>query len=140
VALGIFANQGEVCAAGSRILVARSVHAEFVERLAARAAAVVPGDPFIYRRGSREHPNPNAALGAAQPAMAYLLAAPAQPPARLPTALAEVLALCALVHARRLRNTRYEVTSSGRNRILVTLPHTGTLVTTAAMAWALATT
>ena len=46
VALGVFANQGEVCAAGSRILVARSIHDEFVDRLAARAAAVVPGDPF----------------------------------------------------------------------------------------------
>lgn len=46
VALGIFANQGEVCAAGSRILVARAVYDEFVERLAERAAAVVPGDPF----------------------------------------------------------------------------------------------
>lgn len=46
VALGIFANQGEVCAAGSRILVARGVYDEFVDRLAARAAAVVPGDPF----------------------------------------------------------------------------------------------
>ncbi|MDX3192741.1 aldehyde dehydrogenase family protein [Streptomyces sp. MN03-5084-2B] len=46
VALGIFANQGEVCAAGSRILVARSVHDEFVDRLAAHAAEVVLGDPF----------------------------------------------------------------------------------------------
>jgi acyl-CoA reductase-like NAD-dependent aldehyde dehydrogenase len=46
VALGIFANQGEVCAAGSRILVARTIHDEFVDRLAAHAAKVVPGDPF----------------------------------------------------------------------------------------------
>ncbi len=46
VALGIFANQGEVCAAGSRILVARSVHDEFVDRLAVHAAKVVLGDPF----------------------------------------------------------------------------------------------
>ncbi|HKS99272.1 MAG TPA: aldehyde dehydrogenase family protein [Rugosimonospora sp.] len=46
VALGIFANQGEVCAAGSRILVAREIHDEFVALLAARAAAVVLGDPF----------------------------------------------------------------------------------------------
>jgi len=46
VALGIFANQGEVCAAGSRILVARDIHDEFVDRLAARAAKVVVGDPF----------------------------------------------------------------------------------------------
>jgi acyl-CoA reductase-like NAD-dependent aldehyde dehydrogenase len=46
VALGIFANQGEVCAAGSRILVARTIHDEFVDRLAAHAAKVVVGDPF----------------------------------------------------------------------------------------------
>jgi betaine-aldehyde dehydrogenase len=46
VATGVFANQGEVCAAGSRIMVARAVHDEFVERLAARAAEVVVGDPF----------------------------------------------------------------------------------------------
>jgi betaine-aldehyde dehydrogenase len=46
VAVGIFANQGEVCAAGSRILVAREIYADFVELLAARAAKVVLGDPF----------------------------------------------------------------------------------------------
>ncbi|HEY6795086.1 MAG TPA: aldehyde dehydrogenase family protein [Kineosporiaceae bacterium] len=46
VALGIFANQGEVCAAGSRILVQRRVYADFVDRLAARAAKIVLGDPF----------------------------------------------------------------------------------------------
>ncbi|MEZ0053776.1 acyl-CoA reductase-like NAD-dependent aldehyde dehydrogenase [Mycobacterium sp. MAA66] len=46
VALGIFANQGEVCAAGSRILVARSVYAEFVDMMTERAAKVVLGDPF----------------------------------------------------------------------------------------------
>ncbi len=46
VAIGIFANQGEVCAAGSRILVAREIYAEFVDRLVTRAAKVVVGDPF----------------------------------------------------------------------------------------------
>jgi len=46
VAIGIFANQGEVCAAGSRILVARAVHDEFVERLVAHARAIKVGDPF----------------------------------------------------------------------------------------------
>ena len=46
VAVGIFANQGEVCAAGSRILVARAIYEEFVELLAVRAAKVVLGDPF----------------------------------------------------------------------------------------------
>ena len=46
VAVGVFANQGEVCAAGSRILVARAVHDDFVDRLVALAAKVVVGDPF----------------------------------------------------------------------------------------------
>ncbi|MGC9541865.1 aldehyde dehydrogenase family protein [Streptomyces sp. UG1] len=46
VTVGIFANQGEVCAAGSRILVARSVYDEFVERLVARARDIKVGDPF----------------------------------------------------------------------------------------------
>jgi acyl-CoA reductase-like NAD-dependent aldehyde dehydrogenase len=46
VALGIFANQGEVCAAGSRILVARPIYDEFIDRLATRASKVVIGDPF----------------------------------------------------------------------------------------------
>ncbi|MDW8804962.1 aldehyde dehydrogenase family protein [Streptomyces scabiei] len=46
VAAGIFANQGEVCAAGSRILVARPVYEEFVERLVARARDIKVGDPF----------------------------------------------------------------------------------------------
>jgi betaine-aldehyde dehydrogenase len=46
VAVGIFANQGEVCAAGSRILVARSIHDDFVDRLAEHASKVVLGDPF----------------------------------------------------------------------------------------------
>jgi betaine-aldehyde dehydrogenase len=45
-AVGIFANQGEVCAAGSRILVARAVHDEFVDRLVEKAAGVRVGDPF----------------------------------------------------------------------------------------------
>ncbi|MHC5906361.1 aldehyde dehydrogenase family protein [Streptomyces sp. S6] len=46
VAAGIFANQGEVCAAGSRILVSRGVYDAFVERLVARARAIKVGDPF----------------------------------------------------------------------------------------------
>lgn len=46
VAVGIFANQGEVCAAGSRILVAHEIYEEFVDLLVDRAAKVVLGDPF----------------------------------------------------------------------------------------------
>ncbi len=43
---GIFYGKVEVCAAGSRLLVQRSVHDEVVEQLAARAKRLVPGDPF----------------------------------------------------------------------------------------------
>ncbi len=43
---GIFYGKGEVCAAGSRLLVERSVHDQVVEELAARARKLVPGDPF----------------------------------------------------------------------------------------------
>ncbi len=45
-AQGIFRNSGQVCIAGSRILVQRSIHAAFVERLAAHAAAIRVGDPL----------------------------------------------------------------------------------------------
>ena len=44
---GIFYGKGEVCAAGSRLLVQQSVHDEVVEQLASRAAKMVPGDPFL---------------------------------------------------------------------------------------------
>jgi acyl-CoA reductase-like NAD-dependent aldehyde dehydrogenase len=43
---GIFYGKGEVCAAGSRLLVERSVHDEVVEQLAARARKLTVGDPF----------------------------------------------------------------------------------------------
>jgi acyl-CoA reductase-like NAD-dependent aldehyde dehydrogenase len=43
---GIFYGKGEVCAAGSRLLVQRSVHDEVVEQLVARAKRLTPGDPF----------------------------------------------------------------------------------------------
>ena len=42
---GIFYNKGEVCAAGSRLFVEKSIHEEFVAQLSARADAVVLGDP-----------------------------------------------------------------------------------------------
>jgi aldehyde dehydrogenase (NAD+) len=42
----IFYGKGEVCAAGSRLLVERKVHDQVVEQLAARATKLVPGDPF----------------------------------------------------------------------------------------------
>jgi aldehyde dehydrogenase (NAD+) len=42
----IFYGKGEVCAAGSRLVVERGVHDQVVEQLAARAKKLVPGDPF----------------------------------------------------------------------------------------------
>jgi acyl-CoA reductase-like NAD-dependent aldehyde dehydrogenase len=43
---GIFYSKGEVCAAGSRLVVERSVHDQVVDELAARAKKLTPGDPF----------------------------------------------------------------------------------------------
>ena len=43
---GIFYGKGEVCAAGSRLLVAREIKNEFVDKLAARAKKMVAGDPL----------------------------------------------------------------------------------------------
>jgi len=43
---GVFINQGEVCSAGSRILVERSIHARFVEAMVERARTIRLGDPM----------------------------------------------------------------------------------------------
>ena len=45
-AFGIFFNQGEVCSANSRLLVERSIHADFVKMLMARAENFQPGNPL----------------------------------------------------------------------------------------------
>lgn len=45
-AMGIFRNSGQVCVAGSRLLVQRSVHDELVERLHNIAASLRVGDPL----------------------------------------------------------------------------------------------
>ena len=44
--VGIFFNQGEVCSAGSRILIQKSIKDKFVRRLAERANALTIGDPL----------------------------------------------------------------------------------------------
>jgi aldehyde dehydrogenase (NAD+) len=44
--MGIFYGKGEVCAAGSRLLVDRSIKDEFIDKLAARVKKMVPGDPL----------------------------------------------------------------------------------------------
>ena len=43
---GIFYNKGEVCAAGSRLLLEERVHDEFVEKLVERAKGLKVGDPL----------------------------------------------------------------------------------------------
>lgn len=53
-AFGIFFNQGEVCSANSRLLVERSIHQEFLDRMISHAAAHQPGDPL----------NPSSKMGA----------------------------------------------------------------------------
>ena len=42
----IFSNNGERCTAGSRILVQRSIYADFADRFAARARKISVGDPL----------------------------------------------------------------------------------------------
>ncbi len=43
---GIFANAGQVCSAGSRLILERSLHDRFVERLVERAQKIRVGDGF----------------------------------------------------------------------------------------------
>ncbi len=46
-AYGLFRNSGQVCVAGSRLLVERSIHEEFAERISAIAAKIKVGDPLL---------------------------------------------------------------------------------------------
>src|SRR5260221_5087699 len=43
---GIFYGKGEVCAAGSRLLVDKSIRNEFIDKVVARAKKMAPGDPM----------------------------------------------------------------------------------------------
>jgi aldehyde dehydrogenase (NAD+) len=43
---GIFYGKGEVCAAGSRLLVDRAIRDQFIEKVVARAKKMLPGDPM----------------------------------------------------------------------------------------------
>ena len=45
-AFGIFFNQGEVCSAGSRLLVQESIKDEFIKKLKQRTESRQPGDPL----------------------------------------------------------------------------------------------
>jgi len=44
--IAIFYNKGEICTAGSRLFVEKSIHDAFVEKLVERAAKTVPTDPL----------------------------------------------------------------------------------------------
>jgi aldehyde dehydrogenase (NAD+) len=44
--IGIFYNQGEVCAAGSRLIVDAAIHDALLERLVERTKKLQPGDPL----------------------------------------------------------------------------------------------
>ncbi len=44
--IGIFYGKGEVCAAGSRLLVDKTIKNEFIDKLAARVKKMVAGDPM----------------------------------------------------------------------------------------------
>jgi len=44
--IGVFFNQGEVCSAGSRIIIEESIKDEFVAKLAAKADAMTLGNPL----------------------------------------------------------------------------------------------
>lgn len=43
---GVFINQGEVCSAGSRILVEKKIYSKFVEAMAEKAKTIRVGDPM----------------------------------------------------------------------------------------------
>lgn len=46
-AFGIFRNSGQVCVAGSRLLVEKSIHEEFSEKIARIATSIKVGDPLL---------------------------------------------------------------------------------------------
>ena len=43
---GVFVNQGEVCSAGSRILVDKAIHSKFLDAIVAKAKTIKLGDPL----------------------------------------------------------------------------------------------
>ncbi len=43
---GVFVNQGEVCSAGSRILVEKAIHSKFLDAIVAKAKTIKLGDPL----------------------------------------------------------------------------------------------
>jgi len=104
-----------------------ALSAAYLTRAARSQTAPGPAAP--------QHRCQNAAIGAGQAAMAYMLAAPTHPPSWVPLGVAGVLAACALVHGRRLIDARHRHGATpGAPRMLVTVPHFGALAMTVAMA------
>jgi len=110
-----------------------------VLRTSAVVFAVCAAAVFTHGGYSRSgHRCQNAAITVGLSAMAYMLAAPAHPPAWLPTAVAGLLAVCALAHGWQLVGAWNKTSVPAASRVLLTLPHAGTLIATAAMAWLVA--
>lgn len=110
-----------------------------VLRTSAVVFAVLAAAAFTHAVGNRAgHRWQNAAIGVGQSAMAYMSAAPAHPPAWLPTAVAGLLAVCASAHGWQLVGAWNKNSMPAASRVLLTLPHAGTFMTTAAMAWLVA--
>ena len=53
-AYAIFGNQGEVCSAGSRLIIQKEIEKDFIEKLLSISKTMMPGDPF----------DPNSFMGA----------------------------------------------------------------------------
>jgi 4-guanidinobutyraldehyde dehydrogenase/NAD-dependent aldehyde dehydrogenase len=53
-AYAIFGNQGEVCSAGSRLIIEKEIEKDFIEKLISLSKTMMPGDPF----------DPNSFMGA----------------------------------------------------------------------------
>ncbi|HET6203728.1 MAG TPA: aldehyde dehydrogenase family protein [Planctomycetota bacterium] len=65
---GIFYNKGEVCAAGSRLLVEESVHDAFVEKLVQKAGTLTVGDP----RDKKTRMGPVASKGQLESVLSFI--------------------------------------------------------------------
>jgi hypothetical protein len=128
--------------AGMTLMVFPGISAETLHAAAAPCFAVLATAYLTraaLRRGPTQHRCQSAAIGAGQAAMAYMLAAPTHPPSWIPLAVAGVLAMCAVVHGRRLIDARHRhgasaSASTGTPHMLVAVPHIGALVMTLAMA------
>lgn len=123
--------------AGMTVMVFPGVPVGVLRVLAAGFAALAVAflGRALYGRGSTQRRIHNTVIGAGQAAAALMLAVPTHPPAWLSTTVTAVLAVCVLIHGWLLMESRHSAHTPGTRRTLVVLPHAGTLVTTAAMAW-----